>query len=78
LAGLVRAALQGENPTCDESTHNVISREISIPLEILDIPDNPVGLIVVILWIGLPVGSGRYAGDIGRKVIRSVGPEFLT
>jgi hypothetical protein len=46
LTDLMKATLQGKNPAQDESTHNVVSREISFPLELLDIPDNPVGFIV--------------------------------
>jgi hypothetical protein len=45
-----------------------LSVEISVLLELLDIPDNPVGFVVASLWIELPIGSGRFAENIHREV----------
>jgi hypothetical protein len=68
LADLVSAALQRENPLRDEGPHNIIRRECGVPLQDRKIPDDPVGLGVVVPGVELPIGSVRSARNISRKV----------
>jgi hypothetical protein len=48
--------------------HNVVEADIGGVIELLHVPDDPVGLIVALLGVEPPVGLGRYAGNINRKV----------
>jgi hypothetical protein len=68
LADLVIATLQRKNTTRDDGACYVVRREFSVPLQDPNILDNPVGLVVAVLRVELPVGSGRSAGKICRKV----------
>ena len=68
LAYLVGTALQGKNPARDKSAHDIIGADVSGVVELLHIPDDPVGFNMAVLRVESPVGSGGSAREIRRKV----------
>jgi hypothetical protein len=68
LAYLMSAALQGQNPAREKCVHYVIRADVSVVVELLHVPDNPVSLHMPVLGIIFPVGSGRGAGNVGWQV----------
>ena len=68
LAYLVGTALQGKNPARDKSAHDIIGADVGGVVELLHIPDDPVGFNMAVLRVESPVGSGGSAREIRRKV----------
>jgi hypothetical protein len=77
LANFVSAALQRKNPEQDECAHDIISAEIGVPLQLLDVPDNPVCFFVAVSRVVFPVGSSRFAEDIGQEIDKINRPRVL-
>jgi hypothetical protein len=76
-ANFVSAALQRENLVRDKCAHDIINAEIGVLVELLDVPDNPVSFFMDVSRVVLPVGSSRFAGDIGRKIDKINRPGVL-
>jgi hypothetical protein len=73
----MRMTLQGENPTRDKGAHEIIGANVGGVVECPDKPDDPVGFIMAVLGVELPVGSGGCAGNIRRKVDEINQPKVL-
>ena len=64
LAYLMGTALQGENLARDKSAHDIIGADGGGVVELLHIPDDPVGFNMAVLRVESPVGSGGSAREI--------------
>jgi hypothetical protein len=64
----MRPALQGQNPARDKRAHNVVGADIGGVIELLHVPDDPVGLVMALLGVELPVGPRGCAGNVCRKI----------
>jgi hypothetical protein len=47
----MRPELQGQNPARDKRAHNVVGADIGGVIELLHVPDDPVGLVVALLGL---------------------------
>jgi hypothetical protein len=55
LADFVNTTLEGENPTRDESTHDIVCRDLIVFAKLPDKPNDPVCLSVGLLRIEKPI-----------------------